>query len=50
MAAVFMAAFLTLAAAMVFSASRTAEDYRRGTSYVEERGGVYGTTATRPIA
>lgn len=42
--AVFMAAFLTLAAAMGVSRVATAEDYRRGTSYVEERGGVYGTT------
>jgi hypothetical protein len=39
-----MAAFLTLAAAMGVSRVATAEDYRRGTSYVEERGGVYGTT------
>ncbi|MFZ5813206.1 MAG: hypothetical protein ACOY4F_14305 [Thermodesulfobacteriota bacterium] len=41
---VSIALMVICAAAMGVSRVATAEDYRQGTSYVEERGGVYGTT------
>ncbi|QLA15658.1 hypothetical protein [Desulfolutivibrio sulfoxidireducens] len=38
-------ATLAVLAATEVSRDATAEEYRKGTSYVEERGGVYGTTS-----